>query len=59
MGGVPFSLEWCEQRHHAARKLADDLPVVSLLQTQKATTDGRDFSGDVYIIDFWNRGSAD
>jgi hypothetical protein len=47
--------ESCEQRHHAARKLADDLAVVSLLQTQKATTDSRDFSGDFYIVDFWKR----
>ena len=51
--------ESCEQRHHAARKLADDLAVVSLLQTQKATTDGRNFGGDFYIVDFWKRSSAD
>ena len=54
-----LKLESCEQRHHAARKLADDLAVVSLLQTQKATTDGRDFSGDFYIVDFWKGGGAD
>ena len=51
--------ESCEQRHHAARKLADNLAVVSLLQTQKATTDGRNFGGDFYIVDFWKRSSAD
>jgi hypothetical protein len=48
-----------EQRHHAARKLADDLAVVSLVQTQKGTTDDRDFRGDFYIIDFWKRSSGD
>lgn len=44
-----------DQRHHAARKLADDLAVVSLLQTQKGTIDGRDFSGDFYLVDFWRK----
>jgi Domain of unknown function (DUF4440) len=47
-----------EQRHHAARKLADDLAVVSLVQTQKGTTDDQDFSGDFYIVDFWKRSSG-
>jgi hypothetical protein len=47
--------ESCEQRHHAARKLAADLAVVSLLQTQN----GPDFSGDFYIVDFWKRSSGD
>jgi hypothetical protein len=51
--------ESCEQRYHAARKLADDLAVVSLLQTQKASTDGRDFSGEFYIVDFLKRSSGD
>ncbi len=44
-----------DQRHHAARKLADDLTVVSLLHIQKATIDGRDFSGDFYLVDFWKK----
>ena len=48
-----------EQRHHAARKLADDLAVVSLVQTQKGTTDDRDFNGDFYIVDFWKRSNGD
>lgn len=48
-----------EQRHHAARTLADDLAVVSLVQTQKGTTDDRNFNGDFYIVDFWKRGSGD
>jgi Domain of unknown function (DUF4440) len=45
--------ESVEQRHHAARKLADDLAVVSVVWTTKGSTDGRDFSGDFYIVDFW------
>lgn len=44
-----------DQHHHAARKLADDLAVISLLQTQKGTIDGRDFSGDFYLVDFWKK----
>ena len=51
--------ESCEQYHHAARKLADDLAVVSLLWTQKGTTDGRDFSGDFYVVDFWKKRPGD
>lgn len=47
--------ESCEQRYTAARKLADDLGVVSLLWTQKGTIDGRDFSGDFYLVDFWKK----
>ena len=50
--------ESCEQHHHAARKLADDLAVVSLLWTQKGTTGGRDFSGDFYLVDFWKKSSG-
>ncbi len=48
-----------EQRYHAARKLAADLAVVSLVQTQKGTTDDRDFNGDFYVVDFWKRSSGD
>lgn len=50
--------ESCEQHYHAARKLADDLAVVSLVWSQKGTTDGRDFSGDFYLVDFWKRSSG-
>ena len=42
--------ESVEQRHHAVRKLADDLAVVSVVWTTKASTEGRDFSGDFYIV---------
>jgi len=44
-----------EQRHHAARKLADDLAVVSLLLTQQATSAGHDRSGDFYVVDIWKK----
>jgi ketosteroid isomerase-like protein len=47
------------QRDHAARKLTNDLAVVSLLWTQKGTTDGRDFSGDFYVVDFWKKHDGD
>jgi hypothetical protein len=47
--------ESVEQRNHAARKLADDLAVVSVVWTTKASTEGRDFSGDFYIVDFWKK----
>jgi hypothetical protein len=50
--------ESCEQHYHAARKLADDLAVVSLLWTQKGSNDGRDFSGDFYVVDFWKKSSG-
>jgi hypothetical protein len=47
------------QRDDAARKLADDLAAVSLVWSTKATIDGRDFSGDFYLVDLWwkNRGT--
>jgi hypothetical protein len=51
--------ESCEQHHHAARKLTDNLAVVSLLWTQKGTIDGRDFSGDFYLVDFWKKRRGD
>ncbi len=51
--------ESCEQHHYAARKLADDLAVVSLLWTQKGTIDGRDFSGDFYVVDFCKKRRGD
>jgi len=44
-----------DERYHAARKLADNLAVVSLLLTQKATDEGRDRSGDFYLVDIWKK----
>jgi hypothetical protein len=52
-----YRIESLEERYHAARKLTDDLSVVSLLVTQKATMDGRDRSGDFYLVDIWRKGS--
>jgi hypothetical protein len=53
----PYKLDSFEERYHAARKLADDLAVVSLLLTQRGSGDGRDRSGDYYVVDIWrNRG---
>jgi ketosteroid isomerase-like protein len=47
--------EWCGQDHLAARKLSEDLAAVSLVWRQKATTDGRDFTGDFYLVDLWKK----
>jgi Domain of unknown function (DUF4440) len=51
----PYKLESFTEQYHAARRLNDDLAVVSLLLTQKATVDGRDRSGDFYEVDIWKR----
>jgi hypothetical protein len=48
-------LEAVDQRFHAARRLADDVAVVSLVQTQKARVDDRDHGGDYYLVDVWRR----
>ena len=45
-------------RDCAARKLANDLAVVSLIHDQKGTMDGRDFSGVFYVVDFWRKRSG-
>jgi len=50
-----YKVESFEERYHAARKLADDLAVVSLLLTQKATREGSDRSGDFYVVDIWKK----
>ena len=46
-----------EQHHVVARTLTDDLAAVSLVWSQKGTSDGRDFSGDFYLVDFWQKSS--
>jgi hypothetical protein len=48
-----YKIEALEERYHAARRLADDLAVVSLVLTQRATRDGSDRSGDFYVVDIW------
>jgi hypothetical protein len=50
--------ESCDLHQHAARKLTDDLGVVSLVWSQKGTTEGRDFSGDFYVVDFWTKSNG-
>jgi Domain of unknown function (DUF4440) len=47
--------ESVDLRDCTARKLADDLAVVSLLHDHKATIDGRNFSGVFYLVDFWKK----
>jgi hypothetical protein len=50
-----YKVESFEERYHAARKLTDNVVVMSLLQTQKATLAGHDRSGDFYIVDIWRK----
>jgi Domain of unknown function (DUF4440) len=50
-----YKIELIEGHHYAARKLRDDLAVVSWLLTQRAASEGRDRSGDFYVVDIWKR----
>ena len=50
----PYTVRSFEERHHAARKLADDLSVVSFLLTQQSNVDP-DHSGTFYVVDVWKR----
>jgi hypothetical protein len=50
-----YKMESFDERYRAARRLADDLAVVSLLLTQKASRDGLDRSGDFYVVDIWKQ----
>jgi hypothetical protein len=50
--------ESCEQNHLAARKLAVDFAAVSVVWSTKGTRDGRDFSGDFYLVDLWKKSSG-
>ncbi len=43
------------QRFYATRKIADDMAVVSMLLSQKATRDGQDRSGYCYVVDIWKK----
>jgi uncharacterized protein DUF4440 len=54
-GAHSYKVESFDERYHAARKLTDNLAVVSLLLTQRATDDGRDRSGDFYLVDIWKK----
>jgi hypothetical protein len=44
-----------EHHHDAARKLADNLAVVSLLFTAKEVTNGKTASWNSYVVDFWKK----
>jgi Domain of unknown function (DUF4440) len=48
----------CDRHHLTARRLTDDLAAVSLVWSQEQTADGRDFSGEFYVVDFWTRSSG-
>jgi hypothetical protein len=52
----PYKVESFHEQYHATRRLTDNLAVVSLLLTQKATNSaGRDRSGDFYLVDVWKK----
>ena len=50
-----YKIESIGGRYHAARKLAEELAVVSRLLSQQATFQGRDRSGDFYVVDIWKK----
>ena len=50
-----YKIEFIEGHHYAARKLRDDLAVVSWLLTQRAASEVRDRSGDFYVVDIWKK----
>ena len=52
-----YKIESIDGRHHATRKLRENLAVVSWLLTQRATFEGRDRSGDFYVVDIWKKSS--
>jgi hypothetical protein len=54
-GPQEYKLESFEERYYAARRLTDNLAVMSLLATQKASFAGRDRSGDFYLVDVWKK----
>ncbi len=54
-----YKVESFEERYHAARKFADNLAAISLILTQKASLDGRDRSGDFYLVDIWKKNNGD
>jgi hypothetical protein len=50
-----LKLESVELQHCAARKLAANLAVVSLIHKQGGSIEGRDFSGEFYVADLWQQ----
>jgi hypothetical protein len=44
-----------EEQYHAARKLADDVAVVSLVMTQHAAGGNPAQSGSSYVVDIWKK----
>jgi uncharacterized protein DUF4440 len=44
-----------EEQYHAARKLADDVAVVSLVMTQHAAAGNPDQSSSSYVVDIWKK----
>ena len=50
-----YKIESLDEQLHTARRVTDDVAVVSFLLTQKASREGSDRSGAFYVVDVWNR----
>jgi ketosteroid isomerase-like protein len=48
-------VEGIAERYHAARKLADDVAVVSFVATSMSPPGGRQGSKELYIVDVWSK----
>ena len=53
-----YRIDSLKEQHHAARRLTNDLAVVTFVLTQKATRQGEDRSGDFYVVDIWKQRDA-
>lgn len=50
-----YKIESLEEELHAARRVTDEVAVVSFVLNQKATRAGSDRSGAFYVVDVWRR----
>jgi len=50
-----YKVESLDERLHAARRVTDDVAVVSFVLNQKASREGSDRSGAFYVVDVWKR----
>lgn len=50
-----YNLHSFTQREHRVRNVSQNVVAVSLIHTQKATVNGRDRSGEFFIVDLWEK----
>jgi len=50
-----YKIESLDERFHAARRVTDNVAVVSFVLNQKASREGSDRSGAFYVVDVWKR----